>query len=91
MAIPKLTDKQTVLRRIAAVREIVQAEITGSGKGGDLYARGLATEGFAGGYLQALDDVDGALSHGYPSDHRGYWRQANAKLVTPKKRTRKNG
>lgn len=86
MAIPKLTDRRVVLKRIAAVREVVQAEITGHGKDGDLYARGLSTEGFAGGYLQALDDVDGALVHGYPSDHRGYWAIADRNLAAPKTR-----
>jgi hypothetical protein len=30
----------------------------------------------AGGYLDALRDVDAALRHGCPSDHRGYWRKA---------------
>lgn len=94
----KLTDKQTVLRRIAAVREVVRAEITGSAGGsagsagrGDLYVRGLAAEGFAGGYLQALDDIDGALEHGYPSDHRGYWAIADRNLAASKKRKPKNG
>lgn len=89
MAIPRLTDKRIVLRRIAAVREVVQAEITGSSKDGGLYARGLSTEGFAGGYLQALDDIDGAITHGYPSDHRGYWATADRNLASPKKGKRK--
>jgi hypothetical protein len=90
MAIPKLTDKRVVLKRIAAVREVVQAEITSHSKSGDLYAHGLSTEGFAGGYLQALDDIDGAITHGYPSDHRGYWAIADRNLAA-QKRTRKNG
>lgn len=64
------------MKRIAAVREVVAAEIRDSARSGGLYGAGLATEGFAGGYLQALDDISGALTHGYPSDHRGYWRAA---------------
>lgn len=68
-------DKRAVLRRMAKVRAVVQAEIMGN-RGEDRYARGLSMEGFAGGYLQALDDVDAALTHGRPSDHRGYWRKA---------------
>ena len=75
----KITDKRHVLKRMKAVRAIVQEEIAGNrnmGSGG-LYARGMAAEGYAGGYLQALDDIDGALTHGHPSDHRGYWREAN--------------
>lgn len=86
----KLTDKRTVLRRIAAVREVVSEEIHSNAQrnSGDLYSRGLSAEGFAGGYLQALDDIDGALCHGYPSDHRGYWAIADRKLAAPKKRKR---
>lgn len=71
-----LTDKRTVLKRMKAVRKIVAAEIVANGASGGKFARGLASEGFAGGYLQALDDIDGALVHGYPSDHRGYWRRS---------------
>ncbi|CAN7605000.1 hypothetical protein [Bosea sp. LjRoot237] len=41
-------------------------------------AAGLSSEGFAGGYLAALYDVEAALSHGFPSDHRGYWRRARS-------------
>jgi hypothetical protein len=74
----KVTDKRHVLRRIEAVRAVVMEEILGNRSGGK-FARGLATEGFAGGYLQALDDIDAALRHGEPSDHRGYWRQANSR------------
>jgi hypothetical protein len=47
---------------------------------GSFYARGVSTEGFAGGYLQALDDIEGALTHGSPSDNRGYWRKAEREL-----------
>lgn len=72
---PKLTDKGVVLKRIAAVRRVVEEELRSSGRG--FYARGLSSEGFVGGYLQALDDVEAALRHGFPSDHRGYWRRAD--------------
>ncbi len=73
----KRTDKRNVLRRMARVREVVSASIAANREGGK-YARGLASEGFDGGYLQALDDIEGALRHGYPSDHRGYWKAAEA-------------
>jgi hypothetical protein len=72
----KLTDKRQVIKRIAAVRKVVAAEIAANAAGGS-FAAGLSTEGFAGGYLAALDDIDAALEHGYPSDHRGYWRAAD--------------
>ncbi|MFP1645671.1 hypothetical protein [Pontitalea aquivivens] len=70
----KLTDKRHVLKRIAAARDRVQAEIAGNAARGGKFAGGLANEGYAGGYLAALDDVEAALRHGYPTDHRGYWR-----------------
>lgn len=70
----KITDKRFVMKRMAEVRKIVLEEMRRHGDG--MYARGLSSEGFAGGYIQALEDVDGALTHGYPSDHRGYWREA---------------
>ena len=66
----------TLLKCIKFAREAVRKEITANGESGDKYARGLANEGYAGGYLQALDDVDAAARHGYPNDPRGYWTKA---------------
>ena len=74
-----ITDKRHVLKLIAAVRKVVAAEIAANAGRGSLYARGLSGEGYAGGYLQAIDDISAALRHGYPSDHRGYWRTARSK------------
>jgi hypothetical protein len=37
------------------------------------YGRGLAYEGFAGGYLAALEDVLLLLHGNDPSPHRRYW------------------
>jgi hypothetical protein len=79
----KLTDKRMVLKRIDAVRKLVEAEIS-SNRGNSPFANALSTEGFAGGYLQALNDVEGALRHGYPSDHRRYWSAADRKLSKDK-------
>lgn len=73
----KITDKRVVLTRITAVRTVVANEISANAQGGK-YGAGLSNEGFAGGYLAALDDVQAALQHGHPSDHRGYWRRAKA-------------
>lgn len=69
----KITDKRHVLKRMDAVRRRVEAEIAANSEGGK-YGAGLANEGFAGGYLAALSDIEAALRHGNPSDHRGYWR-----------------
>jgi hypothetical protein len=71
-----ITDKRVVLKRIDKVAEVVAKDISDSRRGGEKYAAGLSSEGFAGGYLAALRDVEAALRHGYPSDHHGYWRRA---------------
>ena len=68
----QVTTKRHVLKRIAAARKRVQAEISNNAARGG-YAAGLANEGYAGGYLQALTDVDAALTHGHVSDRRHYW------------------
>jgi hypothetical protein len=73
------TSKRAVLARIKRVRAIVADEIAANAKSGGIYAAGLSSEGRAGGYLAALDDVAAALTHGFPSDHSGYWRRAAAK------------
>lgn len=69
------TDKRYVLKRIAAVRKRVSEEISAHARDGGKFGRGTASEGFSGGYLMALNDVEAALQHGYPSDHRGYWTE----------------
>lgn len=70
----KLTNKRHVLKRIEIARRRVMAEIASHAKSGK-YGAGLANEGFAGGYLEALNDVEAALRHGYPTDARRYWRE----------------
>lgn len=68
--------KREFLKRLDAALEKVAAEIAGN-RGGDgpehKFARGLSMEGYAGGYQQALYDVDALLRHGYPNDPRHYW------------------
>jgi hypothetical protein len=73
--VPRLTDKRVVLQRMAAVRKVVMAEISGNAGCGKI-ASAISSEGYAGGYLQALDDINDALTHGHPGDHRGYWEKA---------------
>lgn len=67
------TDKRAVLKKMEAVRAVIDKEIAGMGDG--LYARGLSTEGYAGGYRDALDDIRAALTHGCVADRRGWWRR----------------
>lgn len=73
------TDKRSVLRQIKVVSEMVRAEISAHAARGSI-ASGLAREGFAGGYYQALIDVEAALTHGYPSSRAGYWERARAEI-----------
>lgn len=53
----------------------VSREISGIAKQG-FYAAAFSTEGFAGGYLQALHDVVAALN-GVPPWHSRYWPSPN--------------
>lgn len=66
---------RSILRALRKAQTKVTAEIDGFAAGGDKFTRGLANEGWAGGYRQALYDVEAMLTHGYPSDPRHYWRQ----------------
>jgi hypothetical protein len=67
-------NKREFLKRIEAARSRVNSEISGNAKGGH-FAAGLSSEGYAGGYRDALNDVEALLRHGYPNDTRGYWRK----------------
>jgi hypothetical protein len=50
----------------------VGKEIGANAKGSSRFAAGLSTEGYAGGYLQALRDVKLLLA-GVTPNTRGYW------------------
>jgi hypothetical protein len=67
--------KAPFLALLAKVHHVVSEEITGNAQGGG-YRAGLANEGYAGGYLAALQDVEAMMTHGHPSDSRYYWRRA---------------
>lgn len=47
---------------------------------GGKYGRGLSSEGYIGGYVQALADVQAALSGVQPSDPRGFWKEGETSL-----------
>jgi hypothetical protein len=57
--------------RIARAR--VMEEINIRSRSGGMYARGFASEGYHAGYLQAMDDMDGMLHHGCPTDPHRFW------------------
>lgn len=66
--------KPKLLAIISKVRGAVDARIRGDRREGK-YAV-VASEGWAGGYRAALEDVEAALRHGYPADSWGFWRDA---------------
>jgi hypothetical protein len=67
--------RQTELRkRIDTAGQRVLEEIKANGQSGGFFARGLASEGYAGGYLQALYDIALLLNDVEP-ETRGYWRK----------------
>lgn len=67
---PKSLATRTNLRKVAVE---VQKEIRGNAESGNFYARGLASEGYAGGYRDAIQDVLLAMSGVKPNRNRGYW------------------
>ncbi len=50
---------------------------------GGKYARGLASEGYVGGYAQALEDVRAMLDGVPPGDPRGFWTDHETHLDHP--------
>jgi hypothetical protein len=71
--------KREFLKLLDEALRRVNADISVNSKDGGMFGRGLANEGFAGGYAEALRDVDAVLRHGHPSDRRGYWRRDSHK------------
>lgn len=63
-----------IKRQVKQACEAVQKEISGHAESGGLYARGLASEGWNGGYAAALEDVKLALNGVEPNRWRE-WRQ----------------
>ena len=61
-----------ILRQLKQAQYRVQAEMMAQSKSEDYVARGLAPEGFAGGYAAALNDVELALNGVTPNNSR-YW------------------
>lgn len=59
-------------RAIRKAMHVADAEIAGHARRDSLYARGLAGEGYSGGYRDALQDVLLLLS-GVVPQRRNYW------------------
>jgi hypothetical protein len=63
-----------LLKRLVHVHKRVSADISAQRGNDSFYGAGLASEGYAGGYLAALNDIEAMLRHGQPNDTRGYWK-----------------
>ena len=59
-------------KRITNARAMAARKISDFSKGGSFYARGLASEGYDGGFRDALDDVLLLLNNVEPQ--REYWK-----------------
>ncbi len=60
-----------ILRDLRKALDKIDVEITANAKHGKI-ASALSTEGYAGGYRDALRDVDAALG-GWPNSNSRYW------------------
>jgi hypothetical protein len=65
--------KREIVRRIRVAKVHVGAEINGHAAGGGIYSRGLASEGYSGGYRDALEDVLLLLESDTVPNRRHYW------------------
>ena len=63
-----------IMRKLRRVEANVNKSIAASARSGGMYAAGLAGEGYAGGYRDAISDVMLALRGVNPNDRgRGWW------------------
>ena len=65
-----------IKRLLSVARKNVSREITKIWGSGGVYARGLAGEGYYGGYRDALDDVSLALNGCIPR-RNGWWEDTD--------------
>jgi len=72
MSTPHRTRRKSPASRIRRALRVVESEISDLAQGG-LYAAGTASEGYAGGYAQALRDVE-LILNGVRPNTRDYWQ-----------------
>lgn len=68
-----------IKRRLAGVRSGIEAELRIGHEGLGMYGRAMQREGYVGGYLQALTDVELALNGIHPDQNGRFchlWEQA---------------
>lgn len=61
-----------IVKKVIKARAKVQDRIASEVDHSSIYSRGMANEGYQGGYMQALDDVLLALNGVHPRTN-GYW------------------
>ena len=61
-----------IKRHVTTAIKAANREMAGHASSGGHFARGTASEGFAGGYCQALSDIL-LLLNGVMPNTRGYW------------------
>lgn len=66
--------KQNLVRKLDGVLRRVNENVSNATDQSSLYSRGLATEGYDGGYAQCLRDVILFITSGATPSTRGYWR-----------------
>lgn len=66
-----------VARKVIAARKSVQKDISAFASSGGGVARGLAGEGYNGGYRDALDDVL-LLLNGVIPERNGWWTKTDS-------------
>ncbi len=67
--------KRDLLRCLRAIENVVMGDIA-TQAGHNKLAAAMSSEGYVGGYLDAIRDIEAVMRHGCPADTRGYWRRA---------------
>lgn len=78
-------NKRQFLLHLRHVECALMADMAKSAEGSKLSAA-MSPEGYTGGYLAALRDVEAVLRHGFPADDRGHWRRAKMAMSSDVKR-----
>lgn len=72
------TAREVTKRMDRAIKKVMQA-ITGSTDRNDKFSRGLSGEGYDGGYLAALSDVQLVMNGARPCVRPNYWEDDDVK------------
>lgn len=67
-----------IKRQLERVHKKVQKEISDFASRGSPFSAGLASEGYNGGYLDAISDVMLALNGVTPNYHKNWWSEEDS-------------